>query len=226
METLFIELYERNYIKMADVRYCQAWLSALIAVGYNFPDVGNDELSCRPTLSPTIQPSNEPVLRPTDEPSTQPTLNPTDEPSKKPTSNPTIQPSNVPVISPTQEPSKQPTWSPTGAPSKQPTWSPTDEPSKYPTWSPTDEPSKHPTLSPTGEPSQSYTYDSKGFDFHSVCEEVVPAPLPGIALCINNNFYQGEIYDTLLTDFYDPFSLPVYSFCALLPVRKKLTQLS
>jgi hypothetical protein len=39
METLFIELYERDYIRLADVRYCQVWLSALVNIGYPFPDI-------------------------------------------------------------------------------------------------------------------------------------------------------------------------------------------
>lgn len=39
MEELYVFLYERDYIKLADVQLCQDWLTALDAVGYVFPSV-------------------------------------------------------------------------------------------------------------------------------------------------------------------------------------------
>ena len=39
MEALYVYLYERGYIELADVELCQEWLSALISVGYTFPSI-------------------------------------------------------------------------------------------------------------------------------------------------------------------------------------------
>jgi STELLO glycosyltransferases len=37
MEELWVDLYERNYIEINDVKVIQLWLAALVEVGYNFP---------------------------------------------------------------------------------------------------------------------------------------------------------------------------------------------
>ena len=37
METLWIALYERTYVELADVGAVQRWLAALDAAGYRFP---------------------------------------------------------------------------------------------------------------------------------------------------------------------------------------------
>jgi len=39
MEELWIDLYERDYIQLEDVRSLQLWLSALVEVEYNFPQI-------------------------------------------------------------------------------------------------------------------------------------------------------------------------------------------
>ena len=39
MEALYVYLYERGYIELADVELCQQWLSALISVRYTFPSI-------------------------------------------------------------------------------------------------------------------------------------------------------------------------------------------
>ena len=39
MEALYVYLFERGYIELADVELCQQWLSALISVGYIFPSI-------------------------------------------------------------------------------------------------------------------------------------------------------------------------------------------
>ena len=39
MEALYVYLYERGYIELADVEMCQQWLSALISIGYSFPSI-------------------------------------------------------------------------------------------------------------------------------------------------------------------------------------------
>ena len=39
MEALYVYLYERGYIELADVKLCQEWLTALISIGYAFPIV-------------------------------------------------------------------------------------------------------------------------------------------------------------------------------------------
>ena len=39
MEELWIDLYERDYIQLEDVRVLQLWLSALVEVGYEFPQL-------------------------------------------------------------------------------------------------------------------------------------------------------------------------------------------
>lgn len=38
IEHLWVEMYERGYIEMKDVRLVQAWLESLLLVGYKFPD--------------------------------------------------------------------------------------------------------------------------------------------------------------------------------------------
>ena len=37
IEHLWVEMYERGYIEMKDVRLVQAWLESLMVVGYKFP---------------------------------------------------------------------------------------------------------------------------------------------------------------------------------------------
>jgi hypothetical protein len=38
IEHLWVEMYERGYIEVRDVRLVQAWLESLVVVGYKFPD--------------------------------------------------------------------------------------------------------------------------------------------------------------------------------------------
>ncbi|CAM5999067.1 unnamed protein product [Sphagnum balticum] len=43
IEELWIDMYERDYIGINDVHFCQAWLYALIDVGYQFPNISSKQ---------------------------------------------------------------------------------------------------------------------------------------------------------------------------------------
>ena len=105
------------------------------------------ECMSRPTLAPTIAPSDAPTFSPSAAPSTPPTAAPSD----------------TPTLAPTLSPSAAPSYSPTTAPSTAPTFSPTTVPSESPTDAPSQAPSDAPTAAPSESPTQ-YTVTHSDFD--------------------------------------------------------------
>ncbi len=107
------------------------------------------EPTVTPTIEPTEEPTATPTAKPTDEPKVTPTVNPTDKPEVTPTVNPTDKPEVTPTVNPTDKPEVTPTVNPTDKPEVTPTVNPTDKPEVTPTTVPT----ATPTIEPTEEPN-------------------------------------------------------------------------